>query len=73
MKAYGLAVRLRNSLGLRTEVASENGSEEANVIRIKSNLEPTQINHLQALVGEAGWELAYKDSHLVCVPSDIEC
>jgi hypothetical protein len=58
MKAYGLAVLFRNSLGVRTEVLTEDESE-TDYLRIISSLTATQLNQLQTLADMNGWEIAY--------------
>jgi hypothetical protein len=73
MKAYGLAVLLRNELGLRTEVLVKDESE-ADHLRVISSLTATQLNELQAIAEMHKWEVAHKgrpdevDPYLAVVP-----
>jgi hypothetical protein len=73
MKAYGLAVLIRNSMGTRTEVLTED-ENEAEFLRIISSLTATQLNELQTLAEMNGFEIAHRgrpeevDPYLALVP-----
>lgn len=74
MKAYGLAQRMQYDLGIRTHVTTE-GSDpeaEANQIRIKSSLDARQLQRLNELVEENGWELVYGSGWVLAAVPDPE-
>ena len=73
MKAYGMGVLIRNSLGVRTEVFSEDYGKTDN-IRVISHLDCAQFEQLQKLAEVNGWRFFYRswregDRYLALTPS----
>ena len=63
MKAYGLALTLRNTLGIRTLHYQDHLAGEDR-LAVLSPLGPTQLDKLRELVINCGWRLAYeRDFH----------
>jgi hypothetical protein len=76
MKVYGMGVLLRNSLGARTEVYSEDYGQ-TDYLRVTSHLDPDQFKRLESLCEVNGWQLAYRayrpsETYLVIVPKEEE-
>jgi hypothetical protein len=76
MKVYGMSVLLRNTMGVRTEVYSEDYGQ-TDYLRVVSHLDPDQLSELKSLCEVSGWQLAYRnyrpsETYLAIVPKDEE-
>jgi hypothetical protein len=69
MKASSLGLLIRNSMGTKTEVLTE---DDTDYLRVRSELTATQLNQLQTLAGSTGFKLEARgeggDVFLAVVP-----
>lgn len=57
MKAYGLALHIQSTMGLRVGVYEE---DEREYVEIRSHLDADRLKQLQDLVEMQGWEVHYR-------------